>query len=55
MSILKEIEYAIDQHMDCNPHEVRCSECGRDLHFTSDVDSDYDVSIVVEPCDCAEE
>ena len=46
------IEKEIKDHMDEQPYKIECSECGKELDKNSTIDSDYDLSVVVYPCDC---
>jgi len=51
--ILREVNDAVNDHMQDQPHSVTCAECGADLNVKKmDVDIDNDLSIEVEPCDC---
>ena len=53
MSInIKDIEDIIKNHMNEQPYEIKCSECGRDLNFDRKLDLDQDLTIEVYPCDC---
>lgn len=46
----------VQDHMESQPYGCFCSECRGDLEVTySKVDSDYDLTIEVAPCeDCLE-
>ncbi len=33
---------------------ITCNACGKDLTFASEVDSDNDIAIYVDKCDCEE-
>lgn len=44
-------EREIKDHMDTQPYAIRCMECGKSLDYEQTVDSDYDLSIEVVPCD----
>lgn len=49
-NLLKE---ALKKHMEAQPYKIKCNECGADLEVVnSSVDSDFDLEIEVQPCDC---
>lgn len=42
----------IEDHMDSQPYSCKCMNCGSNLDFSANIDSDYDLTIEVEPCKC---
>lgn len=34
------------------PYSVDCAECGKDLTFTTSLDSDNDMAVTVQRCGC---
>ena len=47
------VEDAIEKHMEAQPYDVICAECGRGLTFKKTVDrNDSDLSLTVDVCDC---
>jgi len=49
---LSEIEKLIHEHMEQQPYEAKCGQCGRDLDVTATVDGDLDLRLVVPICEC---
>ena len=47
---IRDIKDIITRHMNSQPYEIRCSQCGYDSVYTTEIDSDYDLKIQVEPC-----
>ena len=47
MSILDDIR----DHMKRQPYYCSCPQCGNDLKSYCSVDSDMDISLIIEPCD----
>ena len=45
----------IVDHMENQPYNCVCAECGEDLSITTKIDDDYDLTITVEPCQCVKE
>ena len=48
-------EDMVKDHMDDQPYNITCGECGGDLDFTKSIDNDYDLTICVSPCTCTKE
>jgi ribosomal protein L31 len=44
------IESMVSDHMDDQPYQVTCSECGNSLDFSATVDRDLDLKLEVEVC-----
>ena len=50
--IVSEIEDLVNDHMDRQPYEISCSECGGKLTVAGkDIDSDKDMMLEVAPCE----
>uniref|UniRef100_A0A6M3LVN3 Uncharacterized protein n=1 Tax=viral metagenome TaxID=1070528 RepID=A0A6M3LVN3_9ZZZZ len=52
---ISDIETIISDHMGQQPYQITCSSCGEDLKFSLDFDSDYDLKLQVDPCECIKE
>ena len=48
------VEDAIEKHMKAQPYAVYCAECGQTMTFSKKVDSDSDLMITADVCDCVE-
>lgn len=47
------VDRKLDSHMEDQPYSIECSYCHKDLDVTmKSVDSSYDLSLRIEPCDC---
>jgi len=48
---------ALQEHMEAQPYSIVCGKCGKDLsgNISVTVDSDFDLQMVVEPCECTEQ
>ena len=44
----------IASHMEDQPWDVVCSDCGKGLEYSTRIDGDYDLYLTVEPCGCRE-
>lgn len=53
--IAEAARYSLREHMESQPYEVKCADCGGEVACTATVDSDNDLILVVEPCKCAED
>ena len=49
------IEKQFEEHMKAQPFECMCSACDALLTVRTEVDSDYDLTVYVDPCDCTKE
>lgn len=53
MSIdLDDIKEIVSSHMDNQPYNITCSECGASLEYTKSIDGCFDLDIEIRPCDC---
>lgn len=52
---IRDISKQLESHMSGQPYEIVCSKCGMPLNFKTDVDSELDISVEVEPCMCTQE
>ena len=43
-----------ESHMDNQPWSCQCSECGEDIDYTKTIDSDGDMTIIINPCKCGD-
>lgn len=50
--MLDEIVEIIKDHMDKQPYEIKCYNCGKELNFTKKLDNDLDLFIEIDPCPC---
>lgn len=48
-----DFETLIQQHMEAQPYEATCAECGREITVESQVDKDFDLRLTVPVCECA--
>lgn len=53
--MINEIEKIIRDHLERQPYEVNCSECGKEVKYTKKIDNDLDIIVTVEPCTCKNE
>ena len=49
------IEKIVKTHMEEQPDKVICSECGRDMDYSQEVDKFLDMTLIITPCDCKEQ
>ena len=53
---IEDLENIIAKHMQDQPYDIICSDCGMILETSTSIDSDFDLNITVEPCEtCLEE
>jgi len=45
----------VKAHMQDQPFDIRCAQCGENLSYKATVQSDLDLDIQVHPCDCVKE
>ena len=50
-----DIADAIRNHMQRQPFDVECSECGKELDYKANVDGDDDLCLTIYPCECTKE
>ncbi len=51
--VTSSVENMLDDHMEDQPYRVECYCCGKELTIAeTSHDSDFDLTVVVEPCDC---
>jgi len=48
--IVNDFRDIISEHMDNQPIQATCGDCGAILNVNTDIDEDYDITIEVEPC-----
>lgn len=48
---LDTIKQMIQDHMGDQPYKANCKECGQALDIEPEVDSDYDLTVYVTPCE----
>lgn len=47
------IEEIIKRHMENQPFDIRCSECGEELNvYQKKIDSGLDLILDIDPCEC---
>jgi len=46
-----DIAKELKDHMDACIYRVSCHECDNELTYSHTVDSDFDIQVVVEPCE----
>ena len=44
------IETHIEEHMNAQPYECLCTECGKPLEVSASIDNDMDIALQVQPC-----
>lgn len=42
---------ALKTHMEKQPYDVSCNRCGETLTYSTSVDADYDICILIDPCE----
>jgi hypothetical protein len=53
---ISDIEDKLREHMEDQPYTIKCAECGAKVEVeTAEIDSEFDIHITVEPCECVEE
>ena len=50
------IKEQLRTHMEGQPYEIKCGDCGKDLTVSEQrVDDDFDLFITVDRCECKDE
>jgi len=48
-----EVEDALKEHMGKQPYSCTCQDCGEEVKLIIDIDTDFDMRVIVPVCECA--